>query len=668
MKKKLTLGIFAAMAVSPAYAKEEVTQLKPLTVTANKQSQSLDTVKGTVLVKTAEELQQAGVETVEDLEKVFPGLLIRTRGNRAYAGSTIRGISSPDYYNPSVMLYVDGVPQDSAFLTQPLVNVERVELLKGPQGTLYGRNAEAGVINIITKQATDKSQADVGVTYAGLTREAKLSASGALVKHTLYGNISLKRNDNVGQIKDIGTGKKNIDDSTDFMGMARLQYAPENSRFSAGLSVSHEDLDSNEEIYLREANLKDLEYNSLTDGKYHLDREVTSYALKMDYELDHSSLSSVTSYQDRKLGRVISSQDYPEKQASLSQEFKLITDYSARLNSLVGAFFQTTDFTRNQPGYPGYYGDSENKLKTNSYGLFGELNYQFSSKWDSTFGLRWSQDESKINYARETPNAFGFDNQKTFNEISPKFSVGWNYAGDNRIYYTAAEGYKPGGFNHAVTSSSDATPFDSQTSFNNELGWRSYWLNRTLSLNAALYLINTSNTQIYVGPVGQQVIRNAGDAQSYGLDMDAKWSVTRKLLLSMGLTQGRSEFKNVKDPQTNADYDGKLLPYAPQTTASLSGRYELTPSWVTGKLFVNAGVRYYSDIYFNEANTLKQPSYSTVDASMMLQMKNGLKLRAFVDNATDEIYRTSSFVFGANDVRSTVGQGRNVGLTAEMAF
>ena len=666
-KKLLPLCIFSAI-ISPDLQAVEVTELGAMMVTANKQAQPLEALNSTVLVKTAEELDEAGVETVQDLEKVFPGLVIRTRGNRAYASSTIRGIYSPDFYNPSVMLYVDGVPQDTAFLTQPLLNVERVELLKGPQGTLYGRNAQGGVINVITKQATNKAQAKVGVTYASLTREANVSASGALVKDSLFGNIALKRFDNVGQIKDVATGKDNIDDSQDFMGSARLHYAPKNTDFSASLSVSYEDLDSNEEIYLREDDFDDLEFDSLLAGESNLKRKVTSYALQLDYDMANTTLSSTTAYHDRKIDRLLQGLEYPEDQTTVSQEIKFVTDYSDDLNSLIGLFYQNTDFTRNAQGYPGFFGDGENQVKSDSYAVFGEVNYQMTSKWDGTIGLRWSQEESKIDFSRDNPNGFAFDNNKTFSDVSPKISLGWNYTEDNRVYASVAKGFKPGGFNHTVTNPDDETAFDSETSINGELGWRAKLLNNRVALNVGLYWIELTDTQIYVGPLGQQVIRNSGDAQSYGLDIDAKWFVTDSVQLSAGLNQGKAEFTTVKDSQTGVDYKGNALPYAPETSASLSGRMQFDPSWLSGKWYINAGVRYYSDMYFNETNTLKQPGYSLVGVSTSVEMRNGLMLRAFADNLTDNQYRTSSFVFGPGDIRSTVGYGRNVGLTAEMSF
>ncbi len=126
--------------------------LETITVTASKRQQALNRIDGSVSVISGEQLEQRGVRTVDDLQKVFPGLSIGNRGNRIYSNVTIRGLSSPDYFNPSVQIYVDGAPQTPSTFSQMLVDVDRVELLRGPQGTLYGANAYAGVINIVTKK------------------------------------------------------------------------------------------------------------------------------------------------------------------------------------------------------------------------------------------------------------------------------------------------------------------------------------------------------------------------------------------------------------------------------------------------------------------------------------------------------------------------------------
>ena len=161
-------AILTILGTSYSYAEETPPAMEVVIVEATKFDTPLSQVNNSVVVKTGEELEKAGIYQVKDLEMVFPGVLIQTRGNRTYANTTVRGISSPDYYSPTVSIYVDGVLQDNAFVTQPLINVEKVELLRGPQGTLYGGNAQGGVINIVTRHETDATEVKASALYLSL--------------------------------------------------------------------------------------------------------------------------------------------------------------------------------------------------------------------------------------------------------------------------------------------------------------------------------------------------------------------------------------------------------------------------------------------------------------------------------------------------------------------
>ena len=199
-----------------------------MVISATKQNVSLKRIDNAVLIKTGEELEKAGIHEVKDLEKVFPGLMIQTRGNRTYANTTIRGMSSPDYYSPTVSIYVDGVLQDSAFLTQQLLNVERVELLRGPQGTLYGGNAQGGIINIVTKKATNQSLASGGITYSNRSKQFDASAALAISDST-YADIAIRSLEDQGNIRHIPSNTDDANKTKDFSGNARFHYIPENS-------------------------------------------------------------------------------------------------------------------------------------------------------------------------------------------------------------------------------------------------------------------------------------------------------------------------------------------------------------------------------------------------------------------------------------------------------
>lgn len=677
MRSKTGLGrgaaaLVAVLCASPALGQgqsSEPLRMDAVTVTANKRPQRLGEVDGSVTVRTAEDLERAHVTKVDDLGKVFPGLIINERGNRAYANITVRGVTSPDFYNPAVQVYVDGVPQDAAYFTQQLLNVDRVELLRGPQGTLYGRNAHGGVINIITRKPDDKLEGNVGGTLADKRQNADASVATPIVPGKLFGDINVRWEKTFGQVDDIATGQQDIDDAIARLGRARLRYAPIGGPLDVMAMAQREEVSSHEELYIREVFLRDRNFNSATQGgKPFLDRAVNTFALNADYDLGFGKISSVTSSQNRKLTRVLQGRNTPEDQDGLAQELRFAYDNGGRLTGVAGAFIQDTDFTRRDPGFTGFFGPSQNNVDSRSYALFGEATYKITESVDATAGLRWSREDAEIDYARTGTSAFSFKADDSFSDVSPKGALGWEFAPRHRLYGVVARGFKPGGFNHTVSVPADAIPYESETSTNYEIGWRGIAFGGAVEFGTAVYWIKAKDKQIYVGPLGQQVLRNVGDAESKGVEFDMTARPIDSLVLTLGGSFGRSEFDGAVDPQTGANYDGNTLPYAPDYTVQGSARYIVPQTSLAGELSLRGAATYVSKTYFNETNTLGQGGYTLLDVSLDVNFDSGLSLSLFADNLTDKLYRTSSFLFAAGDQRSTIGDGRIVGLAARMKF
>jgi pesticin/yersiniabactin receptor len=644
-----------------------------VTVTTNKHEQRLAEVDGSVSVRTAEELRAAGVTKVEELDKVFPGLVIRMRGNRAYSNISMRGISSNDFYNPAVAVYVDGVPQDPAYFTQELMDVERVELLRGPQGTLYGRNAHAGVINVITRRPDNEMRARIGGTFASKERGADAGIAGPIVKDALYGAVDLRWSNEDGWIDDIATGEHNIDDSETLNGRVKLRLAPMDSNFDVAFTAQHEEVESNEELYILDSRLDEKEFDSATQGGVNeIKRNVETYALTASYDFGPASLTSITSYQDRDIGtRLIQGFDTPEFQDTIAEELRLNFEIGERWNGLVGLYFQDTNFDRHTPSIPLFIGESVNQVDTQSYAAFGELTFAITDSVDITGGLRWSHEDARIEYDRQDPLGFDFEAEDDFEEISPKLALGWQVTEDQRLYTVASRGFKPGGFNHAlpfvVSTDDQAIAYDSETSTNLELGWRGNLLDGRIQAGAAAYWILTEDKQIYVGPIGSQVLRNVGDAESYGVELDARFIPWDPLTIDLGVTLGEAEFTDAGDELTGQSFDGNEVPYAPDQTVQLAVTYLIPFDALPGDLSLRVAGTYFSRTYFDEANTLSQGGYALLDASLDLALDNGASVSLFADNITDEIYRTYSYE-SAGDAFSSIGDGRVVGVTGSVRF
>ncbi|AIS57694.1 TonB-dependent receptor [Vibrio coralliilyticus] len=645
----LSLAVLAAT-LSPAVAAHDHTQ-EVMIIEATKQDIPLERVDNSVLIKTGEELEKAGIHEVKDLEKAFPGLMIQTRGNRTYANTTIRGVSSPDYYSPTVSIYVDGVLQDSAFLTQQLMNVEQVELLRGPQGTLYGGNAQGGIINIITKKATDETVASAGVTYSNLSRQLDGSAAVA-ISETTYADFAIRSLKDEGNIRHIPSNTDDANETEDFSGTARFHYLPEQSPLSLTFSVSSAHLDSHEEWYLTQE-----EYNNKATSQNipELKRVVNSYALNVGYDLGTTQLTSITAYQNRNVDREYIGGKWVEDQNTFSQEVRANTQFSDDLSTLVGGYYENRRFDVNT--------GAQNDIKTDTYALFGQANYALTDSVDLTGGLRASRFSSESDFGGNSAWMIdSYQSDKSENVVSPKAAVGWQVDEDSRIFASLTSGYRPGGFSPVPRSSGDKNGYDAEKSLNGELGWRTILLDHTLHLSGALYWIDTNDIQLYTGNPGSQVLRNMGDAQSKGIELDLAYYPTDDLTLTLGATFGQSTFESGND-----DIEGKTLPYAPDTTAVAGIEYYLPQTWVDGDISIMTNARYTSKIYFDENNTVAQDGYTLVDLAIQYAMNENLSFRLFSNNLTDKEYVT--YAYTQNNTRySNYGTEREVGVNMKLEW
>lgn len=670
-----TVSGFVLIGSNPVHAQSSnVIALDAITVTTNKREQQLEKVDRGVSVATATDLQEKNVRTIEDLQKVFPSLVIDNRGNRAYANFTVRGISSPDYYSPSVQVYVDGVPQAPSAMVQDLVDVERVEFLRGPQGTLYGRNAVGGVINIITKQARTPTSTVFG-TVANRLFEGGLTTTGVLIPDTLFMDLAVKGSRRLGQIKDTDGSNDRIDGWDGGSGRAALRYAPTGGPFDANVWVSHEALRSHEETFILDQDVGKRLYRSpilSAYGPYNVfERHITTTGVSWNYRFDDFTLSNSTSFQSVDMKRKLFGVGYPETDHSLTEELRLAYDGGGRVKGVVGLSYWNDWFTRDDDGYPGYYGRSRNKVESRSAAVFGEMSYAFTERLELTAGARGAYDWAAINFNRPDSygngSGFGFDQTADFSSFQPKVSLGYQITDTTRVYGLISEGYKPGGFNHAVSYPQDAEAYRPEKAWNYEAGLRTALFGGRLSLTTALYHIASNDKQIYVGPAGLQVIRNAGKGESNGVELSAMLKPTDQLTLNATANFGRSEFTDLVDPLSGVSYTGNRVPYAPDQTANLSARYIVGQTFFPGQIAVTGATRLVGKTYFDVANTLSQPAFATYDAGLEFAFDKGLTVKIFADNIADKVYRTASFNYGGTII-STIGLGRLVGASMQMKF
>ncbi|UTY58985.1 TonB-dependent receptor [Massilia sp. erpn] len=664
----LASGTMGAVGLAAA---QEMEALPPVVVTANKLNTGAPG-DGASAVATAARLESAHVARTDELDKVFPELTVMPRSTRVYSLFSMRGVPSIDFYNPAVSVYVDGVPQDLAYFAQPLAGIEQVELLKGPQGTLYGRSAQGGVINIVTAKPGNTSLARFNLDANRLMRRADVQVGGALLPNALYGDLAAYADERPGKLR-MANGRDKLGGGRESMGRARLRWTPADSGLDAMLTVSHDSYRAHDEYFqsfpLKERNAIAGTPFDLTDPD--IRRIVNNAALSLDYYFDNWKLTSSTSYQDRQFERVLSTGNAdPEKQKSYYQELRMATIGSGKraLDGVFGLYYEKQDFERtrgvavaNVPDFL-FPGPSLGQTSNKSMALFGEAVWHISERMDLSGGLRYSVDKARIDFHRSGPAALNFNGAKRFTHLSPKLALGYQLAPEWRGYALFSEGYKAGGFNRVAENSGGSLPYEDETLRNVELGIKGDLLNRRLQLEGAIFQSHTRDLQAQVQSSLFQMLSNVGDARARGLELNAAYAATPDLTLRAGASWTHSTIRNFHAPAGNVDLNGKRVPYVAPVSLRASGEMRFHPFNDGRTLRWNVSVSASGDLWFDAANTLRQPGYALADTSLSWDIGKRYSLTAYIDNLGDKVVPTYAFSFGPLGNFAQYSRGRMAGL------
>jgi pesticin/yersiniabactin receptor len=387
MRHSLSGVSFLALAVSlsptSVLAEDTATAstLEPIIITATKRSEDYFLLPSTADIADADALLSRGIDTVADLDRIFPDVNIRSRSSRAYANFTIRGQASLDFYNPSTQVYVDGLPQDSFNLTRALPGgVENVELLYGPQGSLYGRGAIGGVINIVTRKPDNEARFGFDANLTNEGAGGTFHASTLLIEDVLYGDVNLSLLDT----KDMYTTTTGADvgGTRDVNGQVRLRYAPTDSPWDVTISGGRGQVSSTEEYFVLESMLED---RIAFDAPSEYDLDTWNFGINAAYDLGFATVTALTGYQKSDLDRTVFGTYTPEKQWTLSQELRIASnpDQGSPVDYVAGLYYQHLDFTRAVP-----VASQTSRQKIDSYALFGDVTWHATDRLDVSPGLR----------------------------------------------------------------------------------------------------------------------------------------------------------------------------------------------------------------------------------------------------------------------------------------
>jgi len=697
--------------------------LEEVVVTAQKRSERLQDVPVSVSAVSGESLEAAHATSLADYAAYVPSLqVISFLGQPGQVNLALRGITTGSTEsNQSVAIYVDDVPVGSssiyagggsAGIDLLPYDVERIEVLEGPQGTLYGASALGGLLKYVTRepdlhQTQFRAGLDVSdvhnATSAGYG--ARASANVPLIDGELGLSASVSHNYVPGYINNVATDRRSFNSGTQDAVRTALLWTP-TTRLSVEFSALFNRSPFNGAGYVA--------VNSAPGqpvlGRYdNTDVEPDSnnittqlYVARLRYDAGWANLTSVSSYSrvislNRADGSSIFFPFYGDNAEfatrsdlkKLTQEIRLASPEYQTGNWMTGVFFTNERATSGQTGLalipstnqpdpllsPLIVTDEPSHF--NEVAAFANATYRITGAWDISAGLRESHNEQSVNesaygalFGTTTPELTPFP-RVSQNKLTYSVSSSYHLSPDRMVYARVATGYRPGGANKIAPDAS--ATFGPDTTTNYEVGLKSEWLGRRLVFNLTEFYIDWKNTQVTgVTPLQLTYISNAGAAISKGTELATKVTPLRGLSLGLNLTY-TDAFLTVDAPGLGGRR-GDPLPSTPKFSGSTTLRYEHSLlHGSTGDVsavwrYVGARNTAFPGSVDVGGNYLLS-SYSTLDLSA--GMTKGIwSARLFVRNATDRYAYLFVVPPGGPDSPSSnvILQPRTVGLSLDVRY
>lgn len=584
------LAAACLMFAGPALAQQaEDTQVEQVVVSSQKRLERLQDVPASVKAFSSKQIEAIGITSTQDFVNLTPNMSFDQSFTYGNSFVVLRGVTQINNADSPVAVVVDGVPQgNQKQLRMNLFDVERIEVLKGPQGALYGRNAIGGAINIETRRPGNKLEGFAGTSYgSGNTRELSAGLGGALVDDRVLFRVAglAKRSD--GQLTNTYLDRKvdGVDRDDNLRGKLLIQASDDvqidlrasSTEVAAGATYDSILVDGNPAtIYAPRTNML-----GRTEGR------TQDASAKIDVDLPLGRFTSITGYTDLResyRGDVDFSNpvDLPGgffgfgfqagqgqdlRVEMLSQELRLTSPDNQPVRWIAGLYHMDTQRrldTRafiDTDGTNAQYDDLSKVIVNNSEdnhnrasAVFGQVDVDFSKAWTLSMALRHDRDQRQ-----QTDLNSGNERAATYSKTQPKLTLTRRLDRDTVAYATASTGFRSGGFN-----APGIPDFRAETLTNLEVGYKTVALNGSLLLNTALFAARSKDFQYFLvdGVRLAQIISNIDRVDLNGLDIDWRWLPLRGLEIDGGLGVTDSTIKrNAAEPGSVGHHTPKSVPY-----------------------------------------------------------------------------------------------------------
>ena len=666
---------------------EDASQLDEVTIKgfagvigqARRRAESIQTIPESVVTYTAKEIETKGITNIQSFSDQIPNVNFTTSQNIGNNFITVRGISHIRNGESPIAFVIDGVTlPDANLINQELFDVALIEVVKGPQGALYGKNAIAGAINIVTNQPTNVFKNKVNLGYSsGNLFKAQFSSNGPLIEDKLFYRVSGSYKKGDGFI-DNETLNKPVDFVEDLTIRGQIK-AILSEDIKATLTGQIIDAKAGAVYYAgpkagTPANFAPDDFNNqvISADQFGTSSLKGFYGnLKVEFGFENTKLVSSTTYNKGDRNHIgdldftaadILRQIQDSNSKTFNQEFKLSsTDTSSNLSWDIGAFYQNSDkllFTKATADF-GFFGppfagtgvqsDFAQSDFTNTYKTlagFGFLDYKVSDIFSVSVGLRYDNDN--ISQDNRTLNT---NPSRTDSQLQPKLSLALQATKNMMMYVNYGKGYRSGGFNQDITVRF-GEGYEPEITDSYELGIKnSYWNDRFI-LNLSTYYIDFSNQQQYallIGGDGNIRIGNFNfeESKSYGFEADFKLRPSKyfDIFASYGVSgseiiTGNSTYSTGANESFNVA--GKNTPLIPQDsfTLGIDSRFDVSE---TVAFNGNITLKGTGEIYWHEDNKAVSSSYNILNTRIGFTIKENTSVSLWGNNILDTKYITEFF-------------------------
>lgn len=610
-------------------------------------------------------LKENEISGAKDLSSLLPNFYMPDYGSKQNSPVYIRGIGAKKDA-PSVGFYVDGIPyfETSAFDID-LSDISSIEVLRGPQGTLYGRNSIGGTINVYTHSPLDYQGTYFRLGYGSYNDMRLIASNYTKVNEQLGLSFSGNYHHNDGFFTNLHTHKKadKLDNGAGRIGLTWKPAAHWTTRFITSYEYSNQGGYPYGLYNADKGTTEAVNYNN--EGLYR--RNLLTSGINIRYNGPHISFNSQTSYQyiQDKMGidqdfspRNIFYGQNKIRQHMYCQEFTVKSVNKSRYHWITGAFVfrQTinrkvdlsrfTDTTRHL---------TNSGIPTQGIAFYHQSTLDLLQGLSCSVGLRYDYEHARCDFSKvqqplngngETKSLEQFNRSLHFGQFTPRFSMQYLSSHNQLFYASVSKGYKAGGFNVSFLNNDDYL-YSPEYNWNYEIGTKLSFLNNRLSADLSLFYIDWRNQQITnTIPTVGNVIRNAGRSRNKGIEASFQARPTKSWMMYMnyGYTDARFVHYQKEERGILKDYEGNYLPMVPRHTFSLTTGYSFYDicSWID-RLTLNAGVSVTGPIYWYEDNQAKQSPYALVNLRISIN-KGCFTWEAWSKNLTNTDYLSYYFV------------------------